>query len=263
MSRLALHLRGLSRFLACLGLAAEAFTLCAQPTPQPVWDIHPSPDESGIYFAGPEVAAPRLLRMMSAVYPTNNSSAKSAQGMTVLAMVIGANGAPDHIQVLHSHGDAYDQAAIAAVHQSTFAPSKLGNKPVPVWIDVRVVFRSNLARAFPEVLITERDLPSPGESFFLDKHEHPRSYTPPVPIHTVDADFTDPFSRDPFVQVARLTVTVGTDGSPQHVQIRRGLGFGLDKKAIAAVEHYRFLPATKHGQPIVDTADVTVDFAKF
>ena len=30
--------------------------------------------------------------------------------MTVLAMVIGANGIPAHIQVLHTHGDAYDQS---------------------------------------------------------------------------------------------------------------------------------------------------------
>lgn len=262
MRRLALYPRVLNHLPAGLILASVASTLCAQPAPQAIWVTHPSPDESGIYYAGPEVTAPRLLRMMSAAYPTSTPS-KGTQGMTVLAMVINANGAPDHIQILRSHGDAYDQTAIAAVQQSTFAPGKLGDKPVPVWIDVRVVFRSNHTRAFPEVLITERDLPSPGESFFLDKHEHPRSYTPPVPIHTVDADFTDPFSRDPFVQVARLTVIVGTDGSPQHVQIRRGLGFGLDKKAIAAVEHYRFLPATKHGQPIVDTADVSVDFAKF
>lgn len=245
-----------------LAFLLAAIGLNAQSAPQPLWIVHPTPDDNGIYYAGPEVSSPRLTRMQSAAYP-GNSAARDVQGMTVLAMVINANGAPDQIQVLHSHGDAYDQAAIAAVNQSTFAPGKLADRPVPVWIDVRVAFRSNHARAWPEVLITERDLPSPGESYFTDKHQRPASFTPPVPIHTVDADFADPFARDPITLVAHLTVTVGTDGLPQHVQLRRGLGFGLDKKAIAAVEHYRFLPATKHGKPIVDDADVTVDFSKF
>jgi len=243
-------------------LFLAAASLFGQSGAHPIWVIHQSPDESGIYYVGPDVSAPKLLLVMPASYPAD-SSPKAVQGMTVLAMVIKADGVPDHIQLLHSHGNAYDQAAIAAVRQSTFAPGKLGDKPVPVWIDVRVVFRANGAKALPEVLITERDLPSPGESFFEDKHHRPASYTPPVPIHTVDADFTDPFIREPYVQVATVTATVGTDGLPKAVQIRRGLGFGLDKKAIAAVEHYRFLPATKHGNPIVDTCDIPVEFAKF
>jgi hypothetical protein len=37
--------------------------------------------------------------------------------MTVLAMVIDFNGTPAHIQVLHQHGGAFDQASIAAVQQ--------------------------------------------------------------------------------------------------------------------------------------------------
>ena len=45
--------------------------------------------------------------------------------------------------------------------------------------------------------------------------------------------------------------------------MRRGLGFGLDKKAIEAVKHYRFLPATKKGVPVEETTDVKVDFVKF
>jgi TonB family protein len=234
--------------------------LYGQPAAPPVWVVHQSPDESGVYYAGPEVSAPRLVRMMPAAYPGYDYG-KDRQGMTVLAMVIGADGVPSQIQLLHSHGDAFDQAAIEAVKQSVFEPGKLAGKPVPVWIDVRVVFRANRAQALPEVLITERDLPPPGESFFEDKDHRPAAYTPPVLIHTVDADFADPFARDPIVQVAKVTVTVGVDGLPKHVQMRRGLGFGLDKKAIAAVWHDRFLPATKRGKPIEDMIDVSVEFA--
>jgi TonB family protein len=240
---------------------ASASVNC-QPAAEPIWAVHQSPDESGIYYAGPEVSAPRLVRVMPAMYPVSTSS-KDVQGMTVFAMIIGADGAPSRIQLLHSHGDAYDQAATEAMQQSVFGPGKLAGKPVPVWIDVRVVFRANRAQALPEVLITERDLPPPGESFFENKHHQPADYTPPVLIHSVDADFVDPFARNPLVQVATVTVTVGVDGLPKAVQMRRGLGFGLDKKAIEAVWHDRFLPATKKGKPVEDFIDVHIEFAKF
>jgi TonB family protein len=234
--------------------------LYGQSAVPPIWAVHQSPDESGIYYAGPEVSAPRLVSVMPVAYPGYDND-RDRQGMTVLAMVIGADGLPSQIQLLHSYGDDFDQAAIQSVQQSVFEPGKLNGKPVPVWVDVRVVFRANRAEAVPEVLITERDLPPPGESFFEDKHHHPAGYTPPVLIHSVDADFADPFVRNPIVQVATVTVTVGADGTPKAVQMRRGLGLGLDKKAIAAVRHDRFLPATKKGKPVEDLVDVKVEFA--
>jgi TonB family protein len=234
--------------------------LYGQAAAQPVWAVHQSPDESGVYYAGPEVSAPRLVSVMPAAYPGYDYG-KDRQGMTVLAMVIGADGVPSHIQLLHSHGDDFDQSAIAAAQQSVFEPGKLQGKPVPVWIDVRVVYRASRAQALPEVIIAERDLAPPAESFFEDKHHRPADYTPPVLIHSVDADFADPFVREPIVQVATVTVTVGADGLPKAVQMRRGLGFGLDKKAIAAIWHDRFLPATKKGKPIEDFVDVKVEFA--
>jgi hypothetical protein len=170
---------------------------------------------------------------------------------------------PAHIQVLHRHGDAFDRNAIAAVMHSTFEPGKLAGKPVPVWIDVRVVFHADRSDAIPQVVIAERDLPPPGESQLEDKHHKPLSYTPPFLIHTVDADFTDPFSKHPYVQVAVVTVLVGPDGLPKDVRVRRGLGFGLDEKAAAAVMHYRFFPATEKGKPIEAQRDVMVSFAEF
>ena len=224
--------------------------------------VHQTPDRDGVYFAGPEVTAPRMLSTVYAPYP-EGVSGRDIQGMTVLAMVIDANGVPAHIQVLHKHGEAFDQEAIAAVKHSRFAPGKLGDKPVPVWIDIRVVFRANKSQAVPEVLITERDLPLPDESQCLDKHHNPLSYTEPIAIHTVDADFADPFVTHPWVQEAVVTVLVGDDGLPKEVRVRRGLGFGLDKKAEAAVWQYRFYPATRKGQPIAASREILVDFAKF
>lgn len=224
--------------------------------------IHQAPDKYGVYYAGPEVTAPKMVRTVYVPYPYDVEG-KGVQGMTVLAMVIDAKGTPEHIQVLRKHGDEFDQAAIAAVQHSVFEPGKLGGKPVPVWIDVRVVFHANRSQAVPQVLITERDLSLPDESKFEDKHHRPLSYTEPIPIHTVDADFVDPFTKNPFVRVAIVEVLVSEEGLPKEVHVRRGLGFGADEKAAAAVWQYRFFPATKKGKPIAASRSVMVEFATF
>jgi TonB family protein len=250
-----------SRFALAL-FSLTAATATAQDAASHPRVYHQTPDQDGVYYVGPEVSAPRIVRAILAQYP-DDLSPKELQGFTVMAMVIDANGKPQHIQILHKHGDECDRSAYAAVRQSIFAPGLLAGKPVPVWIDVRVVFRLNHSDAAPQVLITERDLPLPDESQFEDKHHNPLSYTEPIPIHTVDADFADPYSAHPYVQVALVEVLVGVDGLPKAVHLRRGLGFGLDEKATAAVMHYKFLPAMKKGTPVEASRTVMVNFAKF
>jgi TonB family protein len=243
-------------------LALVAIGLRAQDPESIGRMTHQVPDQDGVYYTGPEVTAPLMLRTVLALFP-DSVYAKDVQGMTVMAMVIGVDGKPSHIQLLHSHGDLFDRNATAAVMHSTFEPGKLAGKSVPVWIDVRVVFRADHSDAIPQVVIAERDLPPPGEAQLEDKHHKPLSFTPPFPIHTVDADFSDPFVKHPFVQVAVVTVLVGEDGLPKDVRVRRGLGFGLDEKAAAAVQHYKFFPATEKGKPIAARRDVMVNFSKF
>jgi TonB family protein len=243
-------------------LALVAVAVRAQDAISPGRPVHQAPDKDGMYYAGPEVIAPRMVRTVYVAYPEDVPD-RGVQGMTVLAMVIDAGGVPEHIQLLHTHGEAFDRAAIAAVKHSVFEPGRLAGKPVPVWIDVRVVFRADRSQAVPEVLITERDLPLPDDSHFEDKHHNPLSYTPPIPIHTVDADFADPFARHPYVQEAVVAVLVSEDGLPKEVRVVRGLGFGLDRKAEAAVWQYRFYPATRKGKPIAARREVMVEFAKF
>ena len=133
----------------------------------------------GIYV-GLEISIPKMVSTVSVPYPYN-VAAKDIQGMTVMAMVIDVKGVPQHIQVLRSHGAAFDRASLAALQASKFEPGILAGKPVPVWIDVRVVFTANRSPAVPQILITERDLAAPDASKLEDKH-HNWVATPPYPI---------------------------------------------------------------------------------
>jgi len=63
--------------------------------------------------------------------------------------------------------------------------------------------------------------------------------------------------------VAIVTVEVSETGVPKDVRVVRGLGFGLDEKAAAAVWRYKFIPATKHGKPVAAGRNIMVDFVKF
>lgn len=57
-----------------------------------------------------------------------------------------------------------------------------------------------------------------------------------------------------------LSVTVAPDGHPRDVTVIRPLGYGLDEKAVEAVQKWRFRPAVKDGQPVSVRAQVEVNF---
>jgi TonB family protein len=222
----------------------------------------PKPGADGAYFVGPEVTAPRLLRVMAAGYPYDVRPKKTA-GVTVLSAVIGVDGVAKSFEVVQTHGEEFDASAINAVKLSKFAPGMLNGKPVPVRVDLRVPFHAGRDQAVPEVVIGEWDVnppdltPKPGKK--------PPSYTAPIPIHVASADFGDPDStgKGKYPAVALVGVLVTTDGLPTEVRIVRGLGFGTDEKAVAAVKRYRFLPATDKGKVIAARRNVEVKFSLF
>jgi protein TonB len=53
---------------------------------------------------------------------------------------------------------------------------------------------------------------------------------------------------------------VDEQGRPMHVRVLRGLGMGLDEKALQAVRQYRFKPAMENGRPVAVEMNVDVNF---
>jgi TonB family protein len=58
----------------------------------------------------------------------------------------------------------------------------------------------------------------------------------------------------------QIGITVGKDGSVHNINVIKSLGKGLDEKAVAAVQQWRFETLLKDGQPIETTAEVTINF---
>jgi TonB family protein len=84
--------------------------------------------------------------------------------------------------------------------------------------------------------------------------------SPPVLIHSVNAEFSDEARRAKFEGVSVVSLIVDAQGMPQRVRVMRKLGQGLDEKAIEAVRQYRFKPSTYQGKPVPVEITVEVNF---
>jgi periplasmic protein TonB len=56
---------------------------------------------------------------------------------------------------------------------------------------------------------------------------------------------------------------VDKNGNPSDVKVVRGIGHGLDEKAVEAVRQYKFKPATKDGDPVMVDLYINVNFQIF
>ena len=82
----------------------------------------------------------------------------------------------------------------------------------------------------------------------------------PQALATPDPQYTQE-ARDAKTQgTVILQLIVDQQGRPRDIHVVRGLGFGLDAKAIDAVNQWRFQPATKDGQPVSVQIRVEVGF---
>jgi len=62
--------------------------------------------------------------------------------------------------------------------------------------------------------------------------------------------YTDEARRAQIAGVVKLTVVLNTDGTVSDIRVVRGLGFGLDEKAVEAARELRFVPAQKDGRTV-------------
>jgi len=69
-------------------------------------------------------------------------------------------------------------------------------------------------------------------------------------IYRVEPEYTEDARMKQITGSVLLTVTVGHDGLPQSIQVKRSLFPSLDQSAIEAARKMRFEPAMKDGQPV-------------
>lgn len=84
--------------------------------------------------------------------------------------------------------------------------------------------------------------------------------TAPQPIDTPDPEYTEEARRAKIQGTCILWLIVDAEGHPRDIRVVRGLGYGLDAKALETVKQWRFEPAKKNGQPVNVQVSVEVGF---
>lgn len=85
----------------------------------------------------------------------------------------------------------------------------------------------------------------------------------PVLIYSVEPEFSEEARKAKVAGNVLVNLWVDTNGLPSHVHVIRGVGMGLDEKAIEAVRQYRFKPAMENGRPVLVELNVEVNFQIF
>ena len=83
---------------------------------------------------------------------------------------------------------------------------------------------------------------------------------PPKLLFKVEPEYTVEARLAKYWGTVVLWLEVGSDGLAHNIQVIKGLGFGLDQNAIAAISEWRFQPASKDGAPQAVIANVEVNF---
>jgi TonB family protein len=93
------------------------------------------------------------------------------------------------------------------------------------------------------------------------EQQPPSGVTQPVVISQVRPAYT-PEAREARIQgTIEVVATVREDGTAKVESIVRGLGYGLDEAAAAAVEQWKFIPGKKDGKPVAVTTNILINFS--
>lgn len=82
----------------------------------------------------------------------------------------------------------------------------------------------------------------------------------PQAVSAPDPDYTEEARRAKKQGTCVLWLIVDAAGHPRDIKVVRGLGLGLDEKALEAVRQWRFQPALKDGKPVDVQISVEVEF---
>jgi TonB family protein len=112
---------------------SRRFAACTARPPAPSYRV-------GEEYDGQKISVPRKVRDVRPVYPPEMRT-QGVQGMTIIEAVIADTGCVRALEVIRSSGaHLLDLAALEAVGQWEFEPTRLDGRPVPARMTVTMSF---------------------------------------------------------------------------------------------------------------------------
>jgi len=88
----------------------------------------------------------------------------------------------------------------------------------------------------------------------------PPGLTAPSVLSKIDPEYSQE-ARDAKIQgTVIIYLEVDRAGNARNLRVVRGLGMGLDEKAIEAVKQWRFKPGLKDGRPVIVASHIDIEF---
>lgn len=87
-----------------------------------------------------------------------------------------------------------------------------------------------------------------------------RGVSMPVPLHMVEPEYSDMARKAKLSGTVLVACVVDVNGRPRDLRVARGIGLGLDEKALEAVAQWLFKPGAKAGRPVAVQALIEVTF---
>jgi protein TonB len=84
--------------------------------------------------------------------------------------------------------------------------------------------------------------------------------SPPMVIHKADPEYTPEALEAKLAGTVILSLVVDTEGNPTEIKVTKGLGKGLDEKAVECVQKWHFKPGMRNGETLPVKASVEINF---
>ncbi|HWG18609.1 MAG TPA: TonB family protein [Acidobacteriaceae bacterium] len=228
-------------------------------------------DPSGPVRVSSGVMAGAIISQPPPAYP-EIAKAAHVQGVVVLHAIISKDGTVEKLTVV-SGPPMLTQSAMDAVQKWTYHPYLVNGQPVEVETTINVNYtfggddRSSSRTAIPDA---QDPIPATDASG-QPVHKIGAGVIPPAVLYEIDPEFSDEAKArvkeagkdSKFEGTVLVQLIVNDDGRPENVHVVRGVGMGLDEKAVEAVRQYRFRPAMENGNPVPVLLNVQVNFKSF
>ena len=84
--------------------------------------------------------------------------------------------------------------------------------------------------------------------------------TAPKVLYKIDPEYSQEARRANVQGTVVFQIVVDQRGRPANISLLSPLGFGLDERAQAAIEQWKFKPGMKDGKPVTVEAQIEVNF---
>jgi len=209
------------------------------------------------------------------VYP-EEAKEKHVQGAVTLHAIISKTGTVESLDVISGPEELRD-SALDAFRQWTYKPFLLNGQPVEVETTIIVVYNlpdwvssQNGAEQTPVPEAIKQNMQKAqarAEQEYKDGRIVPMQIggdvTTPVVIWQPSPEYTEEARKAKFEGTVTVSLIVNNAGIPLNVHVTKGVGMGLDEKAVEAVKQYRFKPAMQNGKPVAVFMNVEVNFEAF